>query len=227
MNSRGHHCEQVRNLITRGGGSKRIKIMQEIAGLDAHIRREFPNAHWVHIPLGESWLEQFRSIRSSAFRLETLQEYAEPSEREALAAFRRHEEVSGDYIRSWCDMVRMHTSAGKSMARVHLVQMPLSDYLRFEIEAAYTLTAAAGESIQLLDAANVAPELLNCLSSDFWLLDDARVMVQHYNAFGALMNSSLTMDRDTVAHFQKVRDSVVPIATPFAEFYQKHTGCVL
>lgn len=201
--------------------------MQENVRCESRLRREFPNANWIHVPLGEAWEKRFRNIAASAFRLETLQAYAEPSEREALAAFQRDGSVSDDYICSWCEMVRGHVSAGKTMERVHLVHLPLSNYLRFEVEAAYVRTGAAGENILLLDATTVDVGLLNLLNSDFWILDDSSVMVQQYNSMGTLQHSFLTTDAKALAHFRRIRDRVLPLATPFADFWREHTGRVL
>ena len=187
--------------------------------LHALLSEEFPDGNWEIVELGEGWLAQFYSFKSSAFRLETLQAYAEPSEAEALSAFEQGIPVSTEYISEWCNMVRDHTASGKKMERVHLVELPLSRYLQFEIETAYPHTSEAGENILLLEISVVPDSLKESLTKDFWLFDENRVMVQHYSPEGTLLYSSLASDQDTVDYFKGLRDQVLSLGVDFAEFY--------
>ncbi|MFM1848440.1 MAG: hypothetical protein RL417_1914 [Pseudomonadota bacterium] len=95
------------------------------------------------------------------------------------------------------------------MARVHLVDYPLSEYLRFEIEAAYRYTEEAGERIYLLDRARCSLELQEKAGEDFWLFDDAVVMVQEYSESGRFLRARVSEDRETVARYQAIRREVL------------------
>ena len=185
----------------------------------ALLLEELPDGNWEVVELGEGWLAQFYGFKSSAFRLETLQAYAEPSEAQALSAFEQGIPVSSDYISDWCDMVRDHTASGKKMERVHLVNLPLSRYLQFEIETGYSQTSEAGEHILLLESSVVPDSLKESLTKDFWLFDENRVLVQHYSPEGTMLYSSLSSDQDTVDYFKGIRDQVLPLGVDFATFY--------
>ena len=90
----------------------------------------------------------FADIRRSWFRLETLQRYDAEYERDDLAAF-----LSGEPITTtpgpWQAMIRDHVAAGRRLVRVHIIEEPLSDYIRYEL-AAYRLNAEAGEDVRLM-----------------------------------------------------------------------------
>jgi uncharacterized protein DUF6879 len=60
------------------------------------------------------------------------------------------------------------TAAGKHWSRVHVVDRPPSDYVRFEL-AAYQESAGAGEVIGIADRR--AHPALDYLRRDFWLFD--------------------------------------------------------
>lgn len=179
------------------------------------------------IPIGPRWFEQFRSFQSSAFRLEVLQAYAEPSEAQHLNSFLSGNAVPENWIDDWCDLVRQHIKAGHSMTRVHVVQLPLSPYMQFEIECAYTYTAKAGENILLLDHAKVPRELLGSLREDFWLFDDTKVMIQDYTPAGTLHQARILRRPVDVARYLQIRDEVFSRAVPFREFYSSATGRAL
>ena len=95
------------------------------------------------------------------------------------------------------------------MERVHLVDYPLSEYLRFEIEAAYRYTEEAGGRIYLLDRARCSLELQEKAREDFWLFDDAVVMVQEYSESGRFLRARVSEDAGTVARYQAIRREVL------------------
>ena len=89
------------------------------------------------------WLNLFENVERSWFRLETLQVYAVDYEDEGQATFAR----TGLVDRAptpWRQMIRRHVDFGRSLRRVHIVEEPLTDYLRYEL-AVYDLNAEAGE----------------------------------------------------------------------------------
>lgn len=180
--------------------------------------------HWEVIPVGEYWAEQFKSFKAEAFRLEVLQAYGEPSEHKAFDMFLSGRPPGREFIADWCDMVSAHRESGKSMSRVHLVNLPLSDYMKFEIECAYKYTQEAGERIYLLDSSQVPAEQASCLQEDFWLYDDERVMVQEYTPEGRLEHARLTDEPQLVSHYISVKAYVLGIAEPVSSFYLREEG---
>jgi hypothetical protein len=112
------------------------------------------------------------SFTRSAFRLETRQQYAVGGEEaERLAAFRarrprpeRSVATSG-YLRH----VARAVLEGKDWARVHVVDVPLSEYLRYQF-IGYQESAAAGERVYITER-GTAPDLAT-LCEDFWYFDE-------------------------------------------------------
>lgn len=109
------------------------------------------------------------TFTNSLFRLETLQVYAVPAYDERLRAFTEgcplpSAPAKEEYLRS----VREWTATGRRIHRVHVLDRPLTPYLRYEL-AVYEENAAAGEDIRLADRAT-HPDLAE-LRQDFLLVD--------------------------------------------------------
>jgi len=144
-----------------------------------------------------SWLSTFRQ---RAFRLETRDHYDVPQEAEWFHAFLRGDglpDLSPEND-SWLKLVSDHCSSGKRMQRVHIVSQPLSDYCRFEL-AMYASSVAAGEEIRILERDQM-PKLRR-MQEDFWLFDDAAVVVLDYDENGRFQG---TKDAKDLTHYREV-----------------------
>src|SRR6266516_3161519 len=113
--------------------------------------------------------ELFNTFRESAFRLETLQDYVLSEDEPRRRAFREGRVLpprpgKTESMR----MVRDAVAAGKRVHRVHVVDLPLTDYIRYEL-AVYPENIGAGEDVRI--ACRAAHPALKDLDTDFWLFD--------------------------------------------------------
>jgi hypothetical protein len=173
-------------------------------------------------PGAPEFVRAFHSFRLSAFRLETLQEYANSDEDNALAAFRagataRPPDPLDD---EWEDMIRSHVRAGRSMSRVHVVVEPLTDYMRFELTWAYAPTVLAGEDVRIVSIPRGGswPEQLPGPGTDFWLFDSAVLYRQHYGEAGWWLGSERVEDPREIARACQWRDQALNLAVPWRDF---------
>lgn len=179
---------------------------------------------WKTIPIGDEWSSTFRAFRTSAFRLETLQAYAEPNESSPFQNYLRGINPPPSWTQEWCEMVASHVASGRSMRRIHVVDVPLSDYMRFEIECCYVYTGASGENIRLVDRAKLSPELRASTREDFWLFDASMVMVNDYDDYGALYQARLSSSPEIVARYQGIEQRIWDLGVPFVDFYREVSG---
>lgn len=156
---------------------------------------------------GEELLDAYRRFTHKAVRLETLQHYEVPGDEERQRAFHegrplppRPEKIASVQI------IRSAAEAGKRISRIHIVDQPLSDYVRYEIEAAYLENAAAGEEILIADRA--ADPGLEALRDDFVLFDadtdHAAVIWYRYTDAGEIMG----WDAGTAADVRACREAL-------------------
>jgi hypothetical protein len=122
----------------------------------------------------------------AAFRLELQDEYREPVEVDTVARFTAghpQDPTEVPALRDWYDLIRRLSRAGRHIGRVRVHSDPPTMYQQWERwagrwnvdagEVVQYLTRQRAEEIGLLPAAGVA---------DWWLLDDERLILMHFDA---------------------------------------------
>ena len=163
----------------------------------------------------------FDRFEADVFRLETLQHYAVSEEDESFAAFRRGLPRPERSVRTsaWMRRIAVTTASGKSWQRVHVVELPLSEYLRYEL-IGYVESAAVGEEILIADR-SAHPELAD-LGPDFWLFDagteHAYGVLMHYDEGGNVLGFDYTEDASTLDRCRAQREIAVQRAVSLNRF---------
>ncbi|MFI8273767.1 DUF6879 family protein [Streptomyces sp. NPDC085929] len=165
---------------------------------------------------GEQFGQLFETFERTAFRLETLAVYDIEEEREEFECFL----TGGDMGPDWDDnpWVRSMTDKGKQVSRVHVLESPLTAYLRYEL-AAYPGNITAGETIGIID--RTEQDVTDLPDHDFWLFDDQDVYRMHYTPEGAFIGAELLPD-NKLAEYQNYRDRALAEAVPFADYWERH-----
>lgn len=158
----------------------------------------------------------FESFRRSAFRLELLDRYVAANEAEPFRRFLAGQPQDPAWREPWKQFVRAARRDGKRMARVHVVDEPLSDYLEFELTCAYPANVAAGEDVRILRLAHYPSLVLP--ARDYWLFDDREVAVMDYDDDGNFLGADLVTDPRMVALCRRVRDLTMQHSVPLADY---------
>lgn len=162
----------------------------------------------------------FATFVASAFRLETLQHYEVKDDDPRRRAFREGRPLpprpgKTESMR----MVSRATAAGKRVHRVHVVDLPLSEYLRYEL-AVYQENIASGEDVRITDRA--AHPGLRSLNTDFWLFDadtdDASVVWFRYTPGGLIISRDYTDDPAEIRLARQQRDLALEHSLRLSEF---------
>jgi uncharacterized protein DUF6879 len=156
----------------------------------------------------------FRDFTCSAFRLESLQTYTMPREQPSVAKFLAGESKPDDHNAAWHQSVRGHIEAGKTMRRVKVVRRPFSDYLRYQFAWTLPGNVAAGEDYRILDLTDRSVDLPE---QDFWLFDDATVLLLNFNVDGTLRDRELANPVD-LDRYRRWRDLALSDAVLFSEY---------
>ncbi len=116
-------------------------------------------------------------------------------------------------------MIRDAVTAGKRVHRVHVVDLPLSDYIRYEL-AVYPENIAAGEDVRI--ARRSAHPGLECLDTDFWLFDaetDRPAVVWfRYTPDGQILSRDYSSDPCDVRRAREQRDLAIANSLSLSEF---------
>jgi hypothetical protein len=163
--------------------------------------------------------ELFRSFNTSLFRLEARNEYRVPFEEDAFRRFLDGAPLKPDEgDLAWRDLIRKHRNAGRKWQKVHIVDLPLTDYLRFEIAAAYDVFAPVGEEVRMIER-RIGSITDSFDGDDFWLFDDAQLVLMRYSDDGKVLARELVVDEpELIAQYIERKEKALAAATPYREF---------
>lgn len=175
---------------------------------DAASAREFGDA-----------LTNFTSV---VFRLETLQTYRAPEEAEMFAAFLAGQSKPPPVpaIEEWTALIRAH-GGRRTFQRVHVVQEPLSDYVRFELAWGYSSTVSAGEDVRIIALAPTDPWPWDVPCEDFWLFDDRELYRARYERDGSWAGVDRLHSSEQLHAAQQRREAALRCAVPWADYMRE------
>ncbi|WP_043843487.1 DUF6879 family protein [Amycolatopsis taiwanensis] len=156
----------------------------------------------------------FREFERSAWRWECQGVYREPDEREPLRRFLAGEPPDDAWREDFLRLVSDSTRSGRSWQRVRQMTVPLTDYLRFEMDLAERGNIPAGEDIRVIWPAEA--EQLGLPDQDFWLFDDETVARMHFGADGLERVEVLT--GESVEPYRRWRQLAWDHSHPFQEY---------
>lgn len=152
--------------------------------------------------------------KHSAFRLETLSQYLVPQEAESFAKWQmgkppppRTPEDSAVIAQ-----IKRDAERGFRRYRVHILDQPLTAYLRFELYM-YFDSVAAGSEVYVADRHDHA-ELVE-LHEDFWLFDDEVAIRMIYDDEGRFLFPEPT---DNIEAYRRMRDTALRHSEPLASY---------
>jgi Family of unknown function (DUF6879) len=163
----------------------------------------------------------FDDFTHTAFRMETLPRYTVDSETQRLRRYLDGEPLEIEAgTREWLEFMAAEIRSGKRWHKVHILRSPPSQYLRFECEWGYAVSARYGQEVYILDEAE-RPRPGTIPDEDFWLFDEDTVARLHYDDEGHFLGADLA-DGTDVPRYRGYRDLAVDAAEPFASWWARH-----
>ena len=117
-------------------------------------------------------------------------------------------------------MLREHVTAGRELARVHVIEEPPSDYIRFELRYV-PLNVAAGEDVRVIPVRR-GEWPADVPRHDYWLFDDQDLWLMDYDAAGALEAISLIEDPVALDQHRRWRDAAIAQSISLADYATAH-----
>jgi hypothetical protein len=105
-------------------------------------------------------------------------------------------------MQDWLRLVREATTAGRRLARVRVVDLPMNDWTRYS----YALSAhnvAAGEDIRYLGRSDAA----GLPDHDYWLFDSSRLVVMRFDETDRFVGGELVEDPTSIVQANYWRDA--------------------
>ncbi|MGH3827845.1 MAG: DUF6879 family protein [Pseudonocardiaceae bacterium] len=158
------------------------------------------------------------------FRLETLSAYEVPSEGSDFARYLAGEPApSPERHQRWLDRLADEVFRGLRRRRVHVVHLPLSNYLRFECEWSYALNPY--EDIRILVLATERTDLQRLVDDaggDFYLVDDEHLIRMRYTTENQPLGAEVDSSPAVVAVCRRIADVLWSGAEPFGRWWAAH-----
>ncbi len=124
---------------------------------------------------------------------------------------------------AWTAMLDAARITRKLVRRVHLVDEPLTDYLRYELGVSYPPNADAGEDIRILPADTIPGTTLARLRAlkDYWLFDSSDAWVMDYDRDGRFLGIEQVTDPDVIVSLAYWRDAALHYSLPYADYMRR------
>jgi hypothetical protein len=162
----------------------------------------------------EAWGRCWDDFKRSAWRLEVQQTYTMPSEQPALARFLAGEPKPPTHNEDWHREIRSWAAEGKTIARVRLARLPLTDYQRYIFSWGVPGNIGAGEDVRVLDITN---DDFGLPAQDFWIFDDSLVVHLNFNPDGTLIDVE-QIDEPDMAKYRGWQETALKHSVPFGEW---------
>ncbi|MCN9239560.1 hypothetical protein NGF19_01970 [Streptomyces sp. RY43-2] len=162
--------------------------------------------------------ELIGNCHRSAVHLELRDTYEGYDDGGRFAEWKREGGITPAFVedfRAWTDLVRETVARGVEMRRVRVVSVPVTEYIRFEYEAAH-LNQEAGEQVRWLPRSDAATLLVP--GADLWIFDGRLIRFGHFTGDGALVRNEMCQDPSVIKKFSEAFEAVWQRATPHERF---------
>lgn len=161
----------------------------------------------------EEYWRQLAGYERTAWRFEQQPAYYVGYEREQFDRFLAGTPEPPDQVddlRDWFAQIRQQVAEGKSIGRVRIVDEPITDYQRW-MQWMDGWNRGAGETIQYLSrrGAQEAGILPAAGDTDWWLFDDERLMLMHFDGEYRRIKVELLVDEPEIAKARTLRELAI------------------
>lgn len=160
--------------------------------------------------------------QQSIFRLETLSMYQVPKDFIIFKTWKKDKSIVNKAFRDWFHLLEKTKKRQVTMQRVRIITLPLSEYLKYEVDV-WKQSAKKGEQIFFLES-KLYQELIKQLQlkpKDFWLFDNNRVILFHYNKKGNFLKEELVQNKKTIKQYENFKEILLERSLPLKKFVKK------
>jgi hypothetical protein len=154
-------------------------------------------------------------FESTSVHLETRDAYGTAVELPHMAKWAAGEPDDLRWLQGWCDTLRGHVAAGRSVRRARIVSEPLSDYQRWSHSIAGPMVVA-GEDIRWVPRRRVSSVAIP--GNDFYLFDDRLVVFLLYAGNGLAVDRVTSTDPVDVGLCATAFAELWPLAIPHRDY---------
>ncbi|MGW0502185.1 DUF6879 family protein [Micromonospora sp. NPDC003241] len=155
------------------------------------------------------------SFERDAIHLETRDAYGTAVELPYMAKWAAGEPDDLTWLEGWCESLREHVKAGRSVRRARIVSEPLSDYQRWSYSIAQPMVDA-GEDIRWVPRRLVSS--LGLPGNDYYLFDDRLAVFLIYAGNGLAVDRVVSTDPADLRLCRSAFEAVWQLAIPHRDY---------
>ena len=165
----------------------------------------------------------WNKAKNSIFRLESLPEYRIKHDLENFEKFKKRNPYIGSKERQWFSQLKKTKQKGVKIQRTRIISLPLSDYLRYEINF-WQHSIKNGEEILFLDKKDYIriKSKLKIKSKDFWMFDDKVLVIFYYDSKGRWLNEKIITNNKVINNYKKLKKELIKHAVPMYDFLKRY-----
>jgi len=159
--------------------------------------------------------ELLTTFNREAVHLEQRDAYGTAVELPHMAKWRRGEPDDLAWLQGWCDTLREHVAAGRSVRRARVVSEPLSEYQRWSHSIAHPMVEA-GEDIRWVPRRRVSS--LAFPGNDYYLFDDRLAVFLIYAGNGLAVDRLVSTDAADIKLCRAAFEAVWEFSIPHRDY---------
>lgn len=163
----------------------------------------------------EQFAELLTSFEREAVHLEMRDAYGTAVELPHMAKWAAGEHDDLAWLQGWCDTLRGHVAAGRSVRRARIVSEPLNDYQRWSHSIAGPMVDA-GEDIRWVPRRLVSSVALP--GNDFYLFDDRVIVFLMYAGSGLATDRVVSTEPADITLCRSAFEAVWRLSVPHREY---------
>lgn len=155
------------------------------------------------------------TFKHDAIHLEQRDAYGTEIELPYMAKWAAGEPDDLAWLNEWCESLREHAAAGRSVRRARIVSEPLSDYQRWSYSIAQPMVDA-GEDIRWVPRRRVSSLALP--GNDYYLFDDRLAVFLIYAGNGLAMDRLASTDPADLKLCRSAFEQVWKLSIPHRDY---------
>lgn len=171
----------------------------------------------------DKFLDLLNKASKEVFRLETLDEYKVDEEVEEFERYRsgkysfdKLKKISEGGLSNYLQVIKNAKDRGVNIFRIHIVTVPLTKYLKFEIETGYYISENYGEKVFLINRndLNKVNNLNELEISDYWMFDEKYVLPIKYDKEGRFIEFQGPIT-ENIEKYIYTKNKLLPLAKDY------------
>ena len=152
------------------------------------------------------------------FRLQLLNSYAVEDEAEQFKRYLRGQPIElSEEDKEWIKNIEKKRILGTKNINLIVIDLPLSDYLKFAISTGFYEQQKAGRETLMVERKDVSGLITGF--QDYWMFDSKDVILMSYDNAGHFLGArTLDPAHKDISKYVRLRDELVKNAIPMAEF---------